>query len=220
MFHLVGDNTNEDSLASKMRRSRFRFFLDLLASVPKPVSILDVGGTQIFWEMMGFSELEQIQITLLNLEMPEITLSNFVGLEGDAKNLDVIADQQFDVVFSNSVIEHVGDFSQQQRMASEIRRVGKRYFVQTPNCNFPMEPHYLFPAFQWLPESFQVGLIRHFDLGHIKKIPDLQEAREQVRSIRLIKKNELLTLFPDCNIYEEKFLGLVKSYVVFNKDWH
>jgi SAM-dependent methyltransferase len=219
IFHKIGDNTNQESLASKMRRSRFTFFLDLLESVPKPISILDVGGTQIFWEMMGFTSSGQIRITLLNLELPQVDGSNFLGLVGDATNLSAIRDQQFDVVFSNSVIEHVGDFEQQRCMASEIRRVGKRYFVQTPNYYFPIEPHYLFPAFQWLPESVRVGLIRHFDLGHIKRITDPTEAQEQVRSIRLLKRNELLKLFTDCNLYEEKFLGLVKSFVVYSHDW-
>lgn len=52
-------------------------------------------------------------------------------------------DNEFDAVFSNSVIEHVGDYEAQRQMANEIMRVGKRYFVQTPNFYFPIEPHIL-----------------------------------------------------------------------------
>lgn len=50
-------------------------------------------------------------------------------------------------------------------MAREIRRIGKHYFVQTPNCLFPIEPHFLFPGFQWMPSFLKVILIRHYNLG-------------------------------------------------------
>ena len=77
----------------------------------------------------------------------------FVSLPdvGDAVDMPGISDGAFDVVFSNSVIEHVETYENQRRMAAEIRRVGRRYFVQTPNRHFPLEPHFLVPGFQLLP---------------------------------------------------------------------
>jgi ubiquinone/menaquinone biosynthesis C-methylase UbiE len=219
LLKTILDYESDRSLPTKMRRSRFKLFLNLLKSVPKPISILDVGGTEKFWKMMAFTNPDQIHFTLLNLKMPAISLPNFMGITGDATSMSSISDQQFDVVFSNSVIEHVGDFNQQRLMASEIQRVGKRYFVQTPNYYFPIEPHFLFPAFQWLPKKLRFWLIQNFNLGHIKRISDPTKAKEMVNSTRLIKRRELLILFPDSIIIEEKYLGLVKSFIVYNQDW-
>jgi hypothetical protein len=100
-------------------------------------------------------------------------------------------------------------------MVQEVKRVAKRYFLQTPNRNFPLEPHFLVPFFQFLPVATRVWLVRHFDVGWYKKIADPQQARELVESIRLLNKSELVRLFPEATLYEEKLLGLTKSYVVY-----
>ncbi len=126
------------------------------------------------------------------------------------------ASKSFDVIYSNSIIEHIGRFEDQTRMANEVRRVGKRYFLQTPNRWFPIEPHFLFPFFQFLPVSIRVFLLRNFPLGWIGKIPDAKRAREIVKSIRLLDRKELRELFPGAHFYEEKFFGLTKSFVVYD----
>jgi 2-polyprenyl-3-methyl-5-hydroxy-6-metoxy-1,4-benzoquinol methylase len=125
--------------------------------------------------------------------------------------------KEFDFVFSNSVIEHVGSYADQSRMAKEIERVGKRYFVQTPNFYFPIEPHFVFPAFHWLPITIRVWLITHFNLGWYSKFSDVQSASAEVRSIRLLKKREFVRLFPDSKLFEERFFGLTKSFVLYSK---
>jgi hypothetical protein len=56
-----------------------------------------------------------------------------------------MSDQEYDIAFSNSVIEHVGDWERQAAFASEIRRVGKNLWIQTPAKECPIEPHYLAP---------------------------------------------------------------------------
>ena len=212
----LADNRDKTSLATAMRRKRFQYFLQLLATVPRPLTILDIGGTQQFWEVMNFVDIDDIHITLLNVSKGQTKYHNFTYIVGDGTNLAGISDQSFDVVFSNSVIEHVGDYQRQRRMAQEIKRVGKRYFVQTPNYYFPIEPHFLFPGFHWLPLSVRAYLLNHFDLGWVKKKPDLQEARTWVKQIRLLKKDELLALFPEANLYKEKMAGLTKSFVVYS----
>jgi hypothetical protein len=114
------------------------------------------------------------------------------------------------------VIEHVGGLKDQHRMADEIKRVGKRYFIQTPNLYFPMEPHFLFPMFQFFPLWLKIWLISHYDLGWYVKTPEKEKALEIVKSIRLLCKKELYELFPGAIIYREKFLGLTKSFIVYD----
>jgi ubiquinone/menaquinone biosynthesis C-methylase UbiE len=214
MFKRIADNSNERSLAVRFRRKRFAFFLSLLARLERPVHILDIGGTDAYWKTMGLDTNDQVFITLVNLTLDNITLPRVKSIVGDARHIQS-ADQSFDIVFSNSVIEHVGSYQDQLRMANEVCRVGKYYFVQTPNKYFPLEPHFLFPFFQFLPIRLRAWLLQNFKLGWFTKTPDAQEAREVVESIRLITKKEFKALFPNASIYEEKVLGMTKSFVAF-----
>lgn len=174
--------------------------------------ILDAGGTKAFWETMKFDERD-VKITLLNLWQEKVSSENFSSLTGDARDLSRFSDGEFDLVFSNSVIEHVGDFDDQKRMAEEIQRVGGRYFVQTPSRFFPIETHFFFPFFQFLPLKAQLFLARHLDYGWFKRIKGV-EKDQLVKSLRLLTANELAEIFPNSNISRERFLGLTKSYVV------
>lgn len=210
------DARNSASFASKMRRRRFEFFFRLLQQTPKPIRILDVGGTQRFWQVMGYESDPEISVHLLNLKAQTVLEPGFSSSAGDATNLGQFDDLEFDIVFSNSVIEHVGDFSQQRKMAQEVQRVGKQYFIQTPNYYFPIEPHFLFPGFQWLPVSVRTTLVQRFQLGWMPKAPDKHKARETVEGIRLLTEKELTILFPNAEIYEEKLWGLTKSLVAYS----
>ncbi len=164
---------------------------------------------------MGFAEGADIRVVLLNLSTVEVTFPNFTSVAGDARNMPTFRDKEYDVVFSNSVIEHVGGFDQQRQMAEEVKRVGKRYFLQTPNRSFPIEPHFYVPFFQLLPLRLKLFLVLHFAFRLFRKKPDKQEAMEEISSIRTLTKRELRELFPEASIYSEKFLGLTKSFVVY-----
>ncbi|OJH38985.1 class I SAM-dependent methyltransferase [Cystobacter ferrugineus] len=206
---------SDSALSRNLRRKRFGLFRSLLDSLPRPLRILDVGGTQSFWEELGFSEKEQIEFVIFNVSPSRITRPNFTARVGDARDMHEFRDGQFDVVFSNSVIEHVGSFEDQRRMANEVRRVGRRYFVQTPNRGFPMEPHFMVPFFQFMPTEAKIFLAMHFDLGWTKKRATVQEARELVESIRLLTEPQMRQLFPSATMQKEEFLGLTKSFIVY-----
>jgi len=209
------DNTKTDSLANKFRRKRFKLFLELIKDKPKPVTVLDIGGTEIFWKMMGLYDPGRIKVTIVNKAIINVTLPNFIFIQKDATDLSGIKDKEFDIVFSNSVIEHVGSFAEQKKMAEEIIRTGKSYFIQTPNYYFPIEPHFIFPMFQFLPESIKILLIRNFNLGYHEKCKDRIKAKELVRSIRLLNKRELVSLFPEFKIFKERFLFFTKSLILY-----
>lgn len=212
---ILADNSHPGGFGTKMRLKRHAFFAGLISSIPHPIKILDVGGTELYWKTMRMADSQDIQITLLNLEKKEISAKNMISIAGDATQMDTFEDQSFNIVFSNSVIEHVGDFEAQRRMAQEVARVGKRYFIQTPNYWFPMEPHFLVPGFQWLPVALRVWLIRHFNLGWHKKITDIEQARDLVNHTRLLTKKEFQSLFPEAKLYEEKIFGLTKSFILY-----
>lgn len=214
-YSQVADYRNYNSLSSLFRKRRLALFHHLLSSLSPPLKILDVGGTETVWHREGFGDREGIEITLLNLKKIPVSYSNLKSVIGDAKNLERFDDNEFDVVFSNSVIEHLYDYESQQKMANEVRRVGKRYFVQTPNLYFPVEPHFLFPFFQFLPLELRIWLIRNFNLGWRKKKTNIDEAISTIQEIRLLTRKELIELFPDGEIYEEKLLGMTKSFVVY-----
>jgi len=202
-------------LSMKFRKKRIDFFKSFISSLPRPLKILDIGGSEDFWFNTGFYKEKDIEIWILNLIEIKTTHSNFKSLIGDARDLKQFKDKEFDVIFSNSVIEHLGSYSDQSLMANEVRRLGERYFLQTPNRYFPIEPHFLFPFFQFFPYKLKIWLVTHFNLGWFGKIPDENKAREIISSIRLLNKKELKILFPESKIKEEKFLGLTKSFIVY-----
>lgn len=206
-----------NSINQKFRKKRFEFFLSLLAKVQsdKPIHILDIGGTEGYWETMKFTKTNKVHITLLNLEEVNTRNTNFKSIKGDACDLSLFKDKEFEIAFSNSVIEHLFTSENQIKMANEIRRVAKNYYVQTPNFYFPIEPHWLFPFFQFLPFKAKVFLTRNLDLGHYKRAATENEAITRVNEVKLLTERKLKKAFPDAKVYREKFFGLVKSITMY-----
>jgi len=203
----------EKSFNQRFREKRFMFFKGLLNKVSsdQPIRILDIGGTESYWERMKMVDNHQVHITLLNLYDIEVKNKNFSSVVGDACSMPQYSDREFDIVYSNSVIEHLFTKDNQVKMANEVRRVGKNYYIQTPNYYFPIEPHWLFPFFQFFPKPLRVALTRNFSLGNYKKSPTWEKAIERVEEVKLLTAKEMNDLFPEGEIYMEKFLGMTKS---------
>src|SRR5271170_3078516 len=144
------------------RRFRTRRMALLAKSVglTREMRVLDVGGTIDIWRLAPVMP----QLVLLNQARAryEIGAGEAVVL-GDGASLP-FEDQSFDLVFSNSVIEHVGNRAAQARFAAEIARVGKQYWVQTPNRYFPIEHHLWTPFVHWLPRSWQAPILKRFSV--------------------------------------------------------
>ena len=71
------------------------------------------------------------------LQSPGLRHHTFHVIEGDACSVEQFGDRSFDLVFSNSVIEHVGPPAKQAEFAHEVLRLGRSYWVQTPSKWFP-----------------------------------------------------------------------------------
>lgn len=203
------------SISNRMRNRRFAFFETLCDNLEGPIRILDIGGTTEFWRQRGWAGREDRQITLVNLKAEEQTEPNIVPTVGDATNLSEIQDAAYDVAFSNSVIEHVFTWENQEKMAAEVRRVGDSYFLQTPNYWFPIEPHFLFPAWHYLPKGVRIAILRRRRVGWRGPCPDPAQARAMVEEIRLLSGKEMRILFPDATIRPEKYKGMTKSWMAY-----
>ncbi len=130
-----------------------------------------------------------------------------------ARNLSQLDDLSFDVVHSNSVIEHVGLWRDECKMAQEVRRLAARYFVQTPNYWFPLEPHLRTPFVHWLPVPWRAAIVRRRACGYFPRARSYDEARNILDDARLLDARAMATLFPDAVIERERIAGLTKSLI-------
>jgi SAM-dependent methyltransferase len=129
-------------------------------------------------------------------------------------------DGYFDIVYCSSVIEHVTlpkdqiwleqsdeEFERrartsQRQFANEIRRLGRGYYVQTPDRWFPIESHTWLPLVGYMPRTWQKRVIEKTNRYWVKKTnPDWC----------LLSAKEMQEFFPDATIRHERFMGLSKS---------
>jgi hypothetical protein len=181
--------------------------------------ILDVGGYPGFWTQ---HESFQAQIDCLNTHpvstSEEDHRREIRSMVGDGCDLK-FDENTYDVGFSNSVIEHVGSWERQKAFASELRRVAKSLWVQTPAYECPFEPHYLAPFIHYLPARLQKKLLRWFTLWGWLQRPTPKQIDEAVETTRLLKRREMSELFPDCEILVERLFGILpKSYVAVRRN--
>jgi SAM-dependent methyltransferase len=174
--------------------------------------ILDVGGDDSFWI---HSDIPSASITILNVQ-PRSEPGDHPFVIGDACDLP-FADKSFDIVFSNSAIEHVGTWQRQVDFAREVRRVGKSFWVQTPAREFFVEPHLMAPFIHWLPLRAQRRLIRNATLWGWITRPSKARVETFLQEVRLLSKEEVARLFPGSELLRERTAGLTKSYIAMKQ---
>jgi SAM-dependent methyltransferase len=183
-----------DAISLRSRQRKLRLFLDELNPTAES-SVLDVGADELGFgdydggcATMNFFEEHYPwpeQITALGLHDGAGFRVRYPGIEyvqGDACALP-FADGQFDVVFSNAVIEHVGGRERQRRFVSEAIRVGRRVFLTTPNRRFPVEVHTRLPVVHWLPDAISHRVYR-------------VAGKESATELDLLTRRSLASLFP------------------------
>jgi SAM-dependent methyltransferase len=179
-----------------------------LFGVNQQTRILDVGGTAVTW----VDRSPHPQVTLLNLSAERAGASQISCVVGDGCCLP-FKDGAFDVVFSNSVIEHLHNSENQKRFAQEIARVGRNYYVQTPNRWFVVEPHLITPFVHYFPVAVQRYLLKNFTVWGLLTRPTAAQRAEFLEEIRLLSKTEMMVLFPDALILKETVGGFCKSFM-------
>jgi len=190
-----------------MRKRRMSLFMSHM-NVRKNATILDLGGQPMIWSSVN----PRLNVTILNL--PGIARQHFeshhniVYVEGDACNVTGYEDHSFDIVFSNSVIEHVGDNEKQVEFAKEVMRLGESYWVQTPSKYFPIEAHCGMPLWWLYPEALR----QYFLTRWRRKLPAWTE---MVAGTRVLGTSQLHTLFPNATVKTERLFGIPKSYVAW-----
>jgi hypothetical protein len=189
------------------RMRRMRQFCELFM-IKDSTRIIDVGGYEFNWTLIN----QKPHVLLVNVENEQWTHDRISKIRGDGRSLNY-PDNTFDIAYSNSVIEHVGTFNDQQAFAEEIRRVARRYYVQTPNKWFFVEPHLVMPFLHFLPRKIMRKLARYGSVWGWTLRPDQDFVDRYLASIRLLDRREMQKLFPDADVIEERFLGMTKSLI-------
>lgn len=201
-------------ISAHFRHKRIATFLRLFQPTTR-TSILDVGGLPRLWREMAVPA----QLTILNLlPLPEhearFLTPNQKFAQGDGARLPW-QDKSFDIVFSNSVIEHLGTWEKQMAFAGECRRVGTAHWIQTPAREFLVEPHFVTLFLHWFSPSLRRRLLRLFSLWGWLARPRPEAVAAAVAEVRLLTLKEFKHLFPDSRIIVERWLGLPKSYIAY-----
>lgn len=220
LTRFLTDYNRADSLGSRLRARRMAPLLEMIRKAYEEhghVRIIDLGGTERYWNIApkGLLDECQVEVTLVNVSEDEMRpdKGRFRFVRGSACGLPRFADNAFHIVHSNSVIEHVGDWSNMCAMAREVKRLAPRYFVQTPNYWFPIEPHSMTPFIHWLPLPWRINLMMRFTLGHYLRAKTVSEAMLNVEDARLLNKRMFCDLFDDARFVPERIGFLTKSLI-------
>ncbi|HET6410042.1 MAG TPA: methyltransferase domain-containing protein [Chthoniobacteraceae bacterium] len=197
-------------LQPRFREKRARLFLETFA--PNATTrILDIGGNVYDWRELPIES----RITVLNVAPTDSSTAysdRFDYVQGDGRNLP-FADQSFDIVYANSVIEHLRTFDDQRRFGTEALRVGRRVFIQTPNRWFPVEPHFVTLFVHYLPKSVQRLVLPRLSFRGLFRSGDDVNLKALFDELRLLSARELGAIFPGCRVHRERMLGLTKSLI-------
>jgi hypothetical protein len=212
---LIADPYAPGSLAARTRARRWELLLSRFPGFAD-MSVLDVGGDARHW---ASAPLRPRRLVLLN--PAEYALDDADGIEsvhGDACDPPPsLADEGFDLVYSNSVIEHVGGPWRRRAFAESVHRLGDRHWVQTPYRYFPLEPHWVFPGLQFMPLAVRAAVDRVWPLRARRALPPgADRTRDSISfalDIELLSKTEMRYLFPESEIVEERVAGVTKSLI-------
>jgi len=179
-------------ISARSRRRKLELFIRELSPTPE-TTVVDVGvtdtgfgedayGTHNFFEALYPWPERITAVSTQHLDRFSEAFPRVRAVRADGRDLP-FADGEFDVGFSNAVLEHVGGRDDQRAFVEELCRVARRVFLATPNRWFPVDSHTLLPFVHWLPREPRERTYRklHRDAG---------------LDVELLAPRELLALFP------------------------
>ena len=182
----------------------------LEAVQPPPYArIADLGGDEQTWASFD----HQFEVTLVRSAcepLPTKSSGRFAVVMADFCNLrEVFAPRQFDIVYSHSMIEHLGDEPRQARFAREVRRLAYGYWIHTPSDRSPLEAHTGLPFYWQLPELLREGLLVH---GSGASAPAWLRTLAHTRPL---SRERMVELFPHARIHIGHILGIETWYAAY-----
>lgn len=202
------DPDHAGSLTHRFRQQRLEEFKRRFPDLAD-MRVLDLGGTAVSWGVLG---LRPASVTVVNLDH-DGKGTNEPWMEIVHADACAGGFGQYDMVFSNSLMEHLGGHARRQQFANVVRESAPAWWVQTPYRYFPIEPHWVFPGFQFLPFRMRVLICQHWSMLHMPACKDAAEAADLVASTELISGTEMRTYFPNSEIWFERIAGIPKSLV-------
>lgn len=201
------DPDHASSLTHRIRQRRNEAFKHTFPDLAD-MRVLDLGGTAVSWRVTGLRARSVTIVNLDNAPEPEEPWLEFVRGDACAGGFG-----KYDLVFSNSLMEHLGGHSRRRQFADVVCESAPSWWVQTPYRYFPVEPHWIFPGFQFLPFRTRVFVSQHWSTLHAPACKDRTTAEELVASVELISASEMRAYFPTGQIWFERIAGIPKSIV-------
>jgi len=199
------------SVGQRRRTRRWEWVRDAFPEI-ESMSVIDLGGTAESWLR---APIRPALVHIVNLEPSAVDSPVSWIREHHADACDLpshIRDCKYDLAYSNSVIEHVGGHTQRMRFAEVVHKLSDRHWVQTPYRYFPIEPHWLFPGFQFLPLSARAEISRRWPLAHSPS-QNRDDGLRDAMSVELLSRAEMTFYFPHSTLRTERMAGMVKSLI-------
>jgi hypothetical protein len=205
LTEFVSNPYRSGTLSARLRARRRQALLETFPDISQ-MRVLDLGGLPRDWR-----DLRPAELVVLNLVVDEPCEPWMRVVEADGCDPPDLG--RFDLVYCNSVIEHVGGHRRREQLADTVHQLADRHWVQTPYRYFPIEQHFLFPGLQFLPRGAQARLARRWPIGAYRGLSGHAVAVREVLKVDLLSVTEMRYYFPSSELRRERVCGLTKSLV-------
>jgi SAM-dependent methyltransferase len=203
---------NVRRLAGRFNRARYDRVMATLGVVPAD-RVVELGCGRGGRSIARFNVTNQIVgIDVVSPDLVTVHQPNFTYVRGDASHLGWIRDDEFDVVVSFGMLEHLQPRERMVEAIREAQRIAHRYCFVVPHRYAFVEPHFLLPFFPIWPDRLKSFLIRRFSLGSQRR-----NASGKWQHIHWLPKDQWRDLFDDPNlrIVDHWYGPVLLDYLIF-----